>query len=78
MAAPPPNVAPIFNAVLTDQAVLVNSVLSYTLPTTFDANDDDLSIITMSMPSGPLPSFVTFSNGKFKISPKKTLQVGTY
>jgi hypothetical protein len=69
------NTAPTFSGSLVDQTVNAGSSGSYTLPGTTDADGDNVAITAKL---GKAATFVTYSSGKFTISPGASLASGAY
>jgi hypothetical protein len=69
------NTAPTLDGSLVDQSVNAGSSVSYSLPDSSDAEGDNV-VMTVSL--GSASTFVSYSNGKFTISPKASAASGTY
>lgn len=68
--------APEFSTTLSDQSVTAGKVVSYTLPSISDPDDDGYSISSVTI--GTASSFVKYSSGKFTIAPSSTATSATY
>ena len=72
------NQEPFFSSSPVDQTVVLNKMITYTLPSYSDTEGQTITVESFRPLSTTLPAFVTFSSNKYTIAPKLSSQVGVH